>query len=306
LHLRGEETIFTEASLLCRSPEIHKRRIGADILGQLGVPHRSFRERSVVTLLTMLEQEQDPAVLHAISIALSHRRDPRAIEPLIKLQHHPDWEVRFGVAAGLSGYEDEQAIAALLELTRDLHEHVRDWATFGLGTLISSDTEALRAALLARLDDEDEITRGEALLGLARRHDPRVVEPILQDLEQLAEMETDQLALEKAESIGLILEAAEIIADPRLSPFLLAARERLYQPDPLLLPATEHNQQENQSAPLLPLTNEHNQQENQTDPLLLSIYKPYSQENWLSVALDRAITACTPDQSDKSEGAEIL
>lgn len=44
------------------------------------------------------------------------------------------------------------------------------------------DTPQLRQALLARTEDSDEETRGEAIVGLARRRDVRVVAVIEREL----------------------------------------------------------------------------------------------------------------------------
>ena|SRR5438270_8722120 len=87
-------------------------------------------------------------------------------------------------------------------------EDVRNWATFGLGSQADIDTAEIRAALLERVTDSHNETRGEALVGLARRKDPRALEPIIQEL--------------RSEHIGILaLEAAETLGDPRLLPALL-------------------------------------------------------------------------------------
>lgn len=65
------------------------------------------------------------------------------------------------------------------------------------------DSEAIREALLRRLADPDNETRGEAFVGLARRRDRRVVAPLLDEL--------------SSDCVGtLVVEAAKEIADPRL------------------------------------------------------------------------------------------
>ncbi len=212
LHLRGNPATCEAARRLCASQDANERRVGADILGQLGKTDNKFHEEAVTTLLGMLEREQDPDVLNSIGAALGHRHDPRAIEPLAHLKHHPEWQVRFSVAHGLWGFEDERAITTLLELSTDPDEVIRDWATTGLGSTIDADTPEIRAALMARLVDEDEVTRREAMVGLARRHDRRVVEPLL------AELETGGYE-------SLLFEAAEQIGDPRLYPALIRLRE---------------------------------------------------------------------------------
>ncbi|MGH2480256.1 MAG: hypothetical protein ACRDHW_11420, partial [Ktedonobacteraceae bacterium] len=93
LHLRGDRAIFEHACKLCVSEEARARRVGADILGQLGVkPGQSghaFHAETMVTLLKMLAWEQTSQVLNSIAVALGHRRDPQAIEPLIRFKSHP-------------------------------------------------------------------------------------------------------------------------------------------------------------------------------------------------------------------------
>ena len=68
-------------------------------------------------------------------------------------------------------------LAALIALSADDDLDVRDWATFALGTLSEDDGAPLRDALAARLDDEDEDVRLEAVHGLALRGDARAAEP---------------------------------------------------------------------------------------------------------------------------------
>ncbi len=183
LQHRGTRDVFEQACKLCASPESQERRVGTSILGQLGVLKRTFPAETVTVLLDMLELEQEPRVLESIAIALGHRHDPRAIEPLARLKKHPNDHVRYGVVSGLTGYEDELAIQTLIELSRDTTAYyVRDWATFGLGTQIKSDTSAIREALVACMADEEGIVRGEAMIGLALRHDQRMIEPLLNDL----------------------------------------------------------------------------------------------------------------------------
>ncbi len=216
LQRRGDHDIFDHACRLCTSEDAGARRVGADILGQLGVqlgqPGRAFHEETMGVLLKMLEQEQAPEALHTIAVALGHRQDPRAIEPLARFKNHPDELTRLGVVHGLLGHQDELALQTLMDLSADPDVNVRNWATFGLGSLIDTDTPAIRSALLARLTDEDSDTRGEAMVGLAHRHDLRMVEPLLNDLE--------------AGWFGsLLTEAAAEIGDPRLHPALVQLRE---------------------------------------------------------------------------------
>ena len=95
----------------------------------------------------------------------------------------------------------------MVQLTNDSVASVRDWATFGLGTLVDVDTRLIRRALWARMKDGDETVRGEALVGLARRKDRRIRTYIIKDL-----VRTD--------AGTLIFEAAEEYGDPTLLPYL--------------------------------------------------------------------------------------
>ena len=59
---------------------------------------------------------------------------------------------------------------------------MRDWATTGIGQCVELDSPEIRAALLHRVDDEDVFTQVEAMHGLARRRDARVLPPLIQAL----------------------------------------------------------------------------------------------------------------------------
>ena len=207
LHSLNTAAVFTEAVRLCHSRNARHRRVGVDIIAQLGLPEQTFHDPVVQVLLAMLETEDTPAVLASIAIALGHRGDARAIEALLPLQQHPDPDVRYGVVFGLLGHTNPRAVACLIALSADREVHVRDWATFGLAVQIDTDTPALRAALCARLDDPDGNTAGEAMVGLARRKDAQVVATALKFLQ------TGHVG-------SLPLEAAAALADPVLLPTL--------------------------------------------------------------------------------------
>ncbi len=139
--------------------------------------------------------------------------DSRAIEPLVKLKNHPTADVRFGVVSGISCQEDALAISTLIELSSDEEEDVRNWASFGLGSQIDTDTVEIREALFQRLADENQEIRGEALVGLAKRRDERVVELLIKEL--------------SSDSVGILaVEAAKEIGDAQLYSVLMQLKER--------------------------------------------------------------------------------
>ena len=116
---RGDPEVFDAAVELCASPDRRYRELGVDLLGQNVASIKTFHHESVVAMLHLLEREREPRVLHALGMALGHRRDERAIEPLVALRTHPDENVRYGVVHGLLTYPDPRAVQALIELSTD-------------------------------------------------------------------------------------------------------------------------------------------------------------------------------------------
>ena len=208
LHRRGGREIFRQATLWCRSPVRLERELGAHILGQLGWRKDHFRQQSIKLLIHMLD-DSEPRVIASAAYALGHRSASEAVSKLVSLAGHRQVEVRRGVVSGLSGQSSDAAINALIQLSQDRAKEVRNWATFGLGDLIDTDSEEIRAALVQRLTDPYLDVRFEALKGLANRKHPQALAWTL-----------DTLRDEKQLCAGH-LDAAETLADARLRPDLL-------------------------------------------------------------------------------------
>ena len=68
----------------------------------------------------------------------------------MRFRHHPDPDVRHGVVLVLITNVRPGHHHNLIELTRDPVAHVRDWATFGLGSLSELDTPEIRECLMER------------------------------------------------------------------------------------------------------------------------------------------------------------
>ncbi len=218
LQARGGKEELAAAAKLCKSLDPNDRIVGVNILGQLGIPDRTFPQECGDVLLDLISTEENSNVLASIGIAFGHLKDARGVLPLIKFKEHPNPGVRMSVVLGLTAQEDERAIAALIELSADDDGDIRNWATFALGSQVDTDTSALRDALFDRAiletgaDDPSAEIRGEALLGLAVRKDRRVISPLLEELE--------------CESVGVLaVEAALAAADVRLYPALIALQE---------------------------------------------------------------------------------
>jgi HEAT repeat protein len=212
LHHRGTREVLDRAITLCRSECPQERTLGADILRELGLPDRTFPGESTAVLLEMLQTETNASVLRSVLAAISHNGREMAIPVVLRFTEHFDVQVRQTVVVALSGYEDQRAIDALIRLSGDPAPLVRDWATFGLGTLLAKDTPTIRNALADRLDDPDFDTRGEAFIGLAERGDRRVVPALVREL--------------TSDCVGsLAVEAASVIRDPELYSALVDLRE---------------------------------------------------------------------------------
>jgi HEAT repeats len=213
VHYRGTQHEFDLGIRYVGSDDPLERAVGADVLAQLGWGEQSFRDESIDALIPLLS-DPVPDVIYSAAVALGHRRAERAIPKLVELVCHPNSKVRYGVTYGLLCLEDDRAIQALIRLSQDCDRDVRSWATFGLGSQIETDSPLIRIALIERLSDSDHEVRGEALVGLASRHEPSVVDALK------AEWQQDAISL-------LSLEAAAETGDPSLHPLLLRFRDTL-------------------------------------------------------------------------------
>jgi HEAT repeat protein len=184
----GDRDVFNRAAEWCLSDIPLKRARGADVLAQLGNtaehPGNAFPEECFSVVSTLLHGEGETLPLLAAIHALGHINNSLAVPLIIKHQRHPDPDVRFAAACALGSFaNDPRSVGALLELMRDTDEDVRDWA-FGLGVQGDFDSEEIRDALCQRLTDSDRDVREEALVGLAKRKDERVLPSLIGELSQ--------------------------------------------------------------------------------------------------------------------------
>ena len=214
LHKRGTREIFDAATRLLRSRNQSERELGVNIHAQLGYDrNKPFAAKSTRLLVRLLEVEANENVIHAALIAFGHLHQPECVPAAVRFADHPDPGVRYAVTSALAGQDDARSINTLIALTNDPDVRVRDWATFDLASQTEWDSPELRAALWARLADTDNVTRGEALKGLARRKDARAAEAISAELNG-------------PDPHDNAIEAADSLADPRLVPALEALRTR--------------------------------------------------------------------------------
>jgi len=183
LHALGTKEVFEAASRLLTGNRPAERELGADVLGQLGFNEfYPFKAASMPKLRRLLREGEHPDVAAAALVALGHLGAWQALVRAGKMADHPDAHVRLALAQALATPDDpcpHDVIELLVRLTKDPNGDVRDWACFALGTQCRADSTAIRDALAARMQDRHRDCRAEAVLGLARRRDPRAVGPLL-------------------------------------------------------------------------------------------------------------------------------
>jgi len=183
LQRRGSAGMLGELRVLARSANAHRRALAMHIAAQLHAPAaagrpatRAFAPEETAAMLVAGLSDPNPRVLQAAVFGLAHRPAPAALPLLVRLTGHPDSRIRLALARVLGSYLEPDATAALARLARDRDDDVRDWATFGIGALRDTDDDAIRSLLWANAHDLDRDVRGEAVVGLARRGDARVVD----------------------------------------------------------------------------------------------------------------------------------
>lgn len=180
LHRRGSPATFACVESLVRSPSARRRTLGLDIAAQLGIPApdgsgEPYALEATQAMLVAALDERHAGVLQSAIAGLGHRPVAAALPAMLAHAGHADARVRFALAYALASYPLPEATTALMGLAADRDDDVRDWATFSLGTLNESDDDAIRSLLWTNAHDSNRDVRGEAVVGLARRSDPRVI-----------------------------------------------------------------------------------------------------------------------------------
>lgn len=215
LHQRGEPVVLEWALPALADHSPGRRQAAAWVLGQLGYEQgRPFADQVMPALAAAARSEQDNDTRQGLVAALGHADDPTWVPELLSYVEDGYPAVRESVAGALplmfAGDDmSADAVKALITLTCDSDPDVRDWATFSLGKQGRADSDEIRNALAARLDDEEADTRFEAAVGLARRGDPRALAAVASRLD------------DRPATICLLdLDAAAELADPILLPAL--------------------------------------------------------------------------------------
>jgi HEAT repeat protein len=245
--LRPPQALDPLMSLLDASPERDPYNSVLVALGKLG----EISREALLNALSSGPSRRRARAAHALGLS----RAPQVLEPLLAVASDPDIEVRREAIGALGWFNDDRALAVLVNVLKQDVEppEVRARAASALGMLgkheatepllhaLSDSDSTVRAratwalgqlyyrrgpnappeptvvdALLGILDDPDERVLHHAVEDLRAMRDPRAVEPLLAILSQ------SNLELQRD-----VIEALGRLRDPRALPML----ERLSEPD---------------------------------------------------------------------------
>lgn len=214
LRQRATREVYDATLKLYESKIPHNRAIACSIIAQLGFQYppekRPFLDERIAFIRTVLETETAPEVLRDAGVAAGYLGTDELLDSLLKLINHFDENVRYGVTNSLHS-EDPRAVAALIKLSADSDDDVRDWSSMWLGQLCEDgvDTPEVRDALYARIaEDDPSDAYGEALVGLAHARDPRADAAIID-------------ALSRDYDGYMVFDAAGLSHDPKVLEALL-------------------------------------------------------------------------------------
>jgi HEAT repeat protein len=193
LHQRGTRDIFVAATAMTHHPAAHRRALGCSLLGELGRGGEISVPEIEHALLEVLNREAVSGVRGAALTALGHTRSNGDLagrdlidNAILGFVSDPDPYVRGSLAFALAGTTSKSAIDVLLTLMEDSESvRARNWATTTIRSDLNLDSPTIREALFRRaLEDPDDVTRGEALHGLAARKDARAIPLLIAEFER--------------------------------------------------------------------------------------------------------------------------
>ncbi len=190
LRKRPNEYVFDRAFELIETKKEKEIIIGINILAQLGYNPRYKQIETVKICFGLLEKEQNPNVIEAILLAISHNNKILKKEQILSLSEfkiHRFSIIRFALVHALSGLKQQAAIETIIELSNDKDQDIRDWAVFALGSQIDTNNEIITNILWERTSDSSDLVRLEAIAGLAKRKDKRVKEILIRELQNIDE-----------------------------------------------------------------------------------------------------------------------
>lgn len=187
LRLRGNIEIFEKAYYLTKSKTKKEKIIGIDVLAQLSLDLRPYKNETVKVFFQLLNSESDKDILMSLFYGIGHNNEnltSSQISKMIKFKNQEEAEVKLGLVSALLGIENRKVIDTLIELTEDKASSIRNLATFGIGSQIEISNKKIIAALWKRTKDKHQETKFEAIVGLANRGENEVKRVIFEELEK--------------------------------------------------------------------------------------------------------------------------
>ncbi|MDP1828062.1 MAG: HEAT repeat domain-containing protein [Archangium sp.] len=210
LHDAAPHEVWSLVAPLATHDDVRLQQLVPDVLRGLGREAQPLAAQTLELFAKMVAAGPPAELLACIANACVDFHDAAVVTMLAPHAGHSDDGVREGVLHALRRSSHPDALAALINLSRDGVEELREWATFALGSQLPLvDGPEVREALAARLTDAHEPTRDEAMIGLGLRGDARAIGPLRSQLER--------------GFVGVALfEAARALASPKLAEALRA------------------------------------------------------------------------------------
>jgi HEAT repeat protein len=167
LHERPTRQVVDRCLALCASEDPYEQVVGLRVLRELRHPYVDddlLWPPIEPIVIDLADSGQTADVIRwAISCLGYKAESPQALDAVLRRTDHPDWTVRFAVAAALPSLTDDsrpdqQVVDALLSLAEDTEANVRSYAIMGLaGDLGLASTIA--STLRTHVTDSDEQIR---------------------------------------------------------------------------------------------------------------------------------------------------
>ncbi|KRD06513.1 hypothetical protein ASE21_20385 [Flavobacterium sp. Root901] len=206
LRKRTEKSVFQKSSELIKSEKAKEKIIGINILAQFGFP-RLHLKQILKLYFNLLKTETDKNVISSVFYGIGHNNEhlnDKQIDIICYYKDHKSVNVRHSLVYAILGVEKIKSIETLIQLSEDKNSDIRNWATFGLGTQITTDNEIIQDALWKRIKDKDEDTKFEAIVGLAKRK--------IKDIRNVLKNEVENMSFINP----LLIEAIEEFKDQEL------------------------------------------------------------------------------------------
>ena len=189
LTTRGGANVYQLAIDFCKEDSYKKRAIGANILGQ--ITNISIHEvNTAFDLLNELAMNDKSASVRSSAIcSMAHRCNQNKnfavwlLNLCFQMINDKSVFVRQGIAFALSQVKADSAIVLLITLCKDAHDTVKNWAAFAVNCN-EYDAEELRNCFVSMLSSKDPEVKREAIIGLGRWKDPRVIPMLVYELSQ--------------------------------------------------------------------------------------------------------------------------